>query len=71
MRAVDTCGRRPYSALIPAVKAICEAPSGEEMVVYMDDEQAFCDLKEWLVEQHVGFREIYEGERMTLQFAVP
>lgn len=71
MTTVDTCGERTYSPLIPAMKAICTTRAGEELAIVMDDEQAFLDLKEWLAEQRVGFREIYEGERMTVQFVVP
>ena len=71
MKAIDTCGEHRYSPLIPAMRAICQTEPGEEMAIEMDDEQAFCDLKEWLAEQRVGFREIYEGERMTVQFVVP
>ena len=26
------------------------------------------DMKEYLSEQQIGFRDIYDGERMTLQF---
>ena len=26
------------------------------------------DLKEYLAEQQIGFREIYDGEQMTVQF---
>ena len=29
MITVDTCGTTAYSPLIPAIKAICEAPFGE------------------------------------------
>ena len=31
---------------------------------------AFQDLKEYLSEQSIGFREIYDGEQMTLQFTI-
>lgn len=36
----------------------------------MDDSAAFSDLKEYLAEQKIGFREIYDGEQMTVQFCV-
>ena len=34
----------------------------------MNDPTAFNDLKEYLSEQQIGFREIYDGEQMTVQF---
>ena len=70
MKTIDTCGQKHYSPLIPAVKAICEARQGEKLEIIMDDATAFNDLKEYLAEQHIGFREIYDGERMTLQFTM-
>lgn len=57
-----------YSPLIPAIKAMCEAGKGEKLEIIMDDAAAFNDMKEYLSEQQIGFREIYDGERMTLQF---
>ena len=36
----------------------------------MDDATAFSDLKEYLSEVKIGFREIYDGEQMTVQFTV-
>lgn len=68
MKTINTCGSLPYSPLIPAIKALCEAQSGESLEIIMDHAEAFKDLKEYLAEQGIGFREIYEGERMTVQF---
>lgn len=70
MTTVDTCGTTAYSPLIPAIKAICAAPSGETMEIIMNNAAAFQDLKEYLAEQGIGFREIYDGEQMTLQFTI-
>ena len=68
MITVDTCGTTAYSPLIPAIKAICEAHFGETLEIIMN--HAFQDLKEYLSEQSIGFREIYDGEQMTLQFTI-
>lgn len=68
MRTIDTCGKRTYSPLITIMKALCSATPNEQFEVIMDDAAAFNDLKEYLVEQHIGFREIYDGEHMILQF---
>lgn len=70
MKTIDTCGQKHYSPLIPAVKAMCEAEKGEKLEIILDDASAFNDLKEYLAEQHIGFREIYDGEQMTLQFVM-
>lgn len=70
MKTIDTCRQQHYSPLIPAIKAMYEAGKGERLEIIMDDTAAFNDLKEYLSEQQIGFREIYDGERMTLQFTV-
>ncbi|MDM8337023.1 sulfurtransferase TusA family protein [Mediterranea massiliensis] len=70
MKIINTCQQKLYSPLIPAMKAICEAEKGEKLEIIMDDEAAFNDLKEYLAEQRIGFREIYDGNRMSLQFTL-
>ena len=67
MKTIDTRGQKLYSPLIPAVKAMCEAGKGEKLEIIMDDATAFNDLKEYLAEQQIGFREIYDGEEMLVQ----
>ena len=68
MKTIYTRGQMLYSPLIPAVKAMCEAGKGEKLEIIMDDATAFNDLKEYLAEQQIGFREIYDGEEMLVQF---
>lgn len=68
MTVIDTCGTEKYNPLIPAISGIYKAGNGEEIKIIMNDEGAFKDLKAFLSEQNVGFREIYDGERMSLQF---
>lgn len=68
MKTIDTCGQKLYSPLIPAVKAMCETALGERLEIIMNNAEAFQDLKEYLAEQSIGFREIYDGEQMILQF---
>ena len=70
MKTIDTRGQKLYSPLIPAIKAMCEAGKGEKLEIIMDDPAALSDLKEYLAEQKIGFREIYDGEQMTVQFCV-
>mgnify|MGYP000002274218 CR=1 FL=1 len=70
MITVDTRGTTAYSPLIPAIKAICGASPGETIEIIMDHADAFQDLKEFLSEQGIGFREIYDGEQMTLEFTI-
>lgn len=68
MITVDTRGQKKYNPLIPAIEAICRAQSGRQMQIIMDNKEAFADLKEYLSENNVGFREIYDQGFMTLQF---
>lgn len=68
MKTIDTCGQKLYSPFIPAVKAMCETAPGERLEIIMNNAEAFQDLKEYLAEQSIGFREIYDEERMILQF---
>ena len=68
MKTIDTRGQKFYTPLTPAVKAMCEAGKGEKLEIIMDDATAFNDLKEYLAEQQIGFREIYDGEEMLVQF---
>lgn len=71
MKTIDTCPELPYSPIIPALKAFYTTPGGKKLEVVMKDASAFSDLKEFLSEQNIGFREIYEGEKMILQFTIP
>ena len=68
MKTIDTCSQKLYSPLIPAVKAMCEATLGEKLEIIMTATAAFNDLQEYLAEQQIRFREIYDGEQMTVQF---
>lgn len=70
MISIDTCGTTAYSPLIPAIKAICSASPGDALEIIMNNADTFQDLKEYLAEQNIGFREIYDGEQMTLQFTI-
>ncbi len=49
MIAVDTRGTTAYSPLIPAIKAMCSAESGDTVEIIMDNANAFQDLKEYFV----------------------
>ncbi len=70
MITIDTTGETRYSPLIPALKAIFESKKGDKIQVIMDNEEAFQDLKEYLSEQKIGFREIYDVDQLTLQFTL-
>ena len=68
MNTIDTRGQGTCSPLVPAVVALCQAKPGEKLEIVMDDEQAFGDLKECLAELGIGFREVYDGERLSVEF---
>ena len=46
------------------------AVPGETLEIIMNHADAFQDLKEYLSEQSIGFREIYDGEQLTVQFTI-
>lgn len=68
MTVINTIREKRYSPLIPAMKAICEAKSGDMLQIIMDDEAAFRDMKEFLSDEQIGFREIYDKCAMIVQF---
>ena len=70
MITVNTCETTAYNPLITAIEAICKAAPGDSFKIIMNNEDAFRDLKEYLSEQGIGFREIYDGERMVVQFKI-
>lgn len=70
MRIVDTRKVEKYSPLIPAIKAMCESPKGESLRIIMNNEQAFDDIREYLSEQHIGFREVYDGNELSVEFTL-
>ncbi|MGN0035673.1 MAG: sulfurtransferase TusA family protein [Bacteroidaceae bacterium] len=71
MKTIDTEASYPYSPLVAVLKAFYTSPAGEQLEVQTFDASLFADLKAFLVEEEVGFREIYDGPCMTLQFVVP
>lgn len=70
MITVDTRGLIKYSPLIPAIEVICRSQPGQQIQIIMDNKEAFSDLKEYLSENHIGFREIYDLDHMMLQFTI-
>lgn len=68
MITIDTRRKKEYSQLIPAMQGMYTSAAGSKLEIIMDDEQAFKDLKEFLSEQGIGFREIYSDNRMVLEF---
>lgn len=68
MITIDTREQKKYNPLISAIEAICRNESEQQMQIIMDNKEAFDDLKEYLSELDVGFREIYDRNSMTLQF---
>jgi TusA-related sulfurtransferase len=70
MTTINTCGLTEFSPLIPAIRGMYTIPVTEQIEVIMDNEEAFHDLKSYLSKIGVGFREIYSGEHMALQFSM-
>jgi TusA-related sulfurtransferase len=70
MTTIDTRLNPQYSPLISAMHVLAAARPGDELEVIMTDDAAFSDFKTYLAERHIGFREIYHGDAMTLQFTL-
>lgn len=68
---IDICGENRYSPLIPAIEAICNAQQGDTLEITLNDPAVFSDLKTYLSEQEIGFREVYDGDYMILEFTKP
>ncbi|MEG1616524.1 MAG: sulfurtransferase-like selenium metabolism protein YedF [Bacteroidales bacterium] len=71
MKRIDTCGKICPAPLIMTKKAIDESQAGEKIEVITDNETAFGNLKDYLCELDIRFREIYEGTIRTLHFTIP
>lgn len=70
MKTIDTRNVKEYNPLIPAIKAMCESRKGETIKIIMDNKQAFNDLREYLSKQCVGFREVYDGDELSVEFII-
>lgn len=70
MKTIDTRNVTEYNPLIPAIKAMCDSPKGETLKIIMDNKTAFNDLREYLSKQSIGFREVYDGDELSVEFKV-
>ncbi len=70
MKTINTCEETDYSPLIPAIVGLCTAKKGESLKIIMNNAEAFSDLKTYLSKQNIGFREIYDDSRMTVEFTI-
>ena len=59
MITVDTCGTTAYSPFDSCNQSYMRGSFGETLEIIMNHADAFQDLKEYLSEQSIGFREIY------------
>lgn len=70
MKTIDVSREYPYSPLVPAMEAICNATQGDKLELIVNDPACFSDLKSYLSEKNIGFREIYDEDKMILQFTI-
>lgn len=70
MKTVNTCGITSPAPLIMIQKAIKNASAGEQIEVTADSLETFGELKDFLSDNGFGFREIYNGDKLRLQFTV-
>ena len=70
MKTIDTRNETKYSPLITALEAILLSDRGTELELIMDKGDAFKNTKAYLIDKEIGFREIYDEDKITLQFKV-
>lgn len=70
MKTVDTREQKRYSPLIPALEAILKSPKDSSLELIFEDLSAAKDIKEYLMEKKIGYREIYDTDIIILQFKV-
>lgn len=68
MRTINTCREEIYHPLILAMEALYESPQGEEVKIIMDKMEDFSQFRKYLSDKNIGFREIYDGKVMTIEF---
>ena len=69
-KTIDTREAKKYSPLVPALKAFYTSEPGTTLDVLFSDMKAFKDLKEFLSEQNIGFREVYKDDYIVLEFSL-
>ena len=52
------------------MEAILTSSKGTPIELILDDSSILKSLKEYLIEQEIGFREIYDQENIILQFTL-
>lgn len=70
MKIYDLRNHTKYSPLIPAVEAIYTSSKGTSIEFILDDVYVLKNLKDYLIERQIGFREIYDEENIILQFTL-
>ena len=70
MKTIDTRNETKYSPLIVAVEAILQSDKGTNLELIMDKGEALKETKAYLIAKDIGFREIYDENKITLQFKV-
>lgn len=71
MEIIDTCGKPCPAPLILTKQAIQKTRPGDTLKVITDNETSFRNLKNYLKELQIGFKEIYSGYQFQLEFVVP
>lgn len=70
MKTVDTRDQKRYNPLIPALEAILLSPKDSSLELIFNNLGSAKDIKEYLMEKEIGFREIYDRDIIILQFKV-
>lgn len=65
---LDSRSISKYSPIFTIVENIYTQESNTLISIAFDDLALFHEVKAYLKEKKIGFREIYDGEEVTLQF---
>ena len=65
MKTINTCEEVRYNPLGSGCCCHSNSQTWRKHQIIMNDSSAFSDIKAYLSEQKIGFREIYDGEKMS------
>ena len=70
MKTIDTRIKGKYNPLIIIMEAILLSAKGTSLEIITDSKDIFKETKAYLIDKEIGVREIYDEDKITLQFKV-
>lgn len=68
MIQIDLSKEGKYHPLITATETILTAPPHTEVQIIVEDKVTSKQIKKYLIGKELGFREIYQNDKIILQF---